>query len=178
VAAPPQLHLNALSSSHGKRAHHDSPNDSTRDSQRMRLDDQATASIISQSARIRHYATRPPTRSLASKRHSPPDSHSSATKKHKPPIDHQPPPHSPPTEPPSLTDDNPAPAKDLSPYVHIIILGTDGFLYDPLDTFLTDTLKIPQDKAEGSSPQIPLYSCSAHLCQHHQSLSLTRPMTS
>ena len=36
-----------------------------------------------------------------------------------------------------------APPADLSHYIHVIILSTDGFLYNPIDTFLTDTLKIP-----------------------------------
>ena len=107
----------------------------------------------------------------------PPDSHSSATKKHKLPIDHQPPPHSLPTEPPSPTDDNPAPAQDLSPYVHIIILGTDGFLYDPLDTFLTDTLKIPQDKVEALLKSLHTHALhtSANIIRHSHQLDQSHP---
>jgi hypothetical protein len=36
-------------------------------------------------------------------------------------------------------------AKEVSPFVQIIL---DSFLYNPLDTFFTGSLKIPQDKLE------------------------------
>jgi hypothetical protein len=36
---------------------------------------------------------------------------------------------------------------DYSPHIHIVILGTDGFLFDPIETLLTTTLKIPEKSA-------------------------------
>jgi hypothetical protein len=59
-------------------------------------------------------------------------------------------PHSPPSLDGSQTD---TPSKsqksnhDYSPHIHIVILGTDGFLFDPIETLLTTTLKIPEKSA-------------------------------
>ena len=59
-----------------------------------------------------------------------------------------------PRSPPSLDGSQPdTPSKlqksnhDYSPYIHIVILGTDGFLFDPIDTLLTTTLQIPEKSA-------------------------------
>ena len=59
-----------------------------------------------------------------------------------------------PRSPPSLDGSQPdTPSKfqksnhDYSPYLHIVILGTDGFLFDPIDTLLTTTLQTPEKSA-------------------------------
>jgi hypothetical protein len=55
---------------------------------------------------------------------------------------------------PSLNGSQPGPSSqtpkthhNYSPYIHIVLLGTEGTLFDPIDTLLTTTLEIPDKTA-------------------------------